>query len=147
MEEKVIKGLVELIMKEVINCERHRLSEASIERRKSKIARFVGENFGEGADHFKVAQDIDIKIGSRVWFECKTHMDRKSENAKVYYLQHFDKDYAVYDHKTPKTLERKAEAYGRKCGLEDFKRVLPIAAYKYVSDFLYDYYRNECKMF
>ena len=109
--------------------------------------KFVGENFGEGADHFKLARDIDNNVSFQVWNECKVYMNRKSENAKVYYLQHFDKDYSVQGHKTPKTLERKAEAYGRKCGLEDFKRVLPIAAYKYVSDFLYDYYRNECKMF
>lgn len=147
MEEKIITGLVELIMKEILNCELHHLSDASIERRKDKIARFVGENFGEGADHFKLAQDIDIKVGSRVWHECKTHMIRKSETAETYYLQSTDKDYAVQGHTPSKTLQRKAQAYGRKCGLTDFKRVLPIATYKYVSDFLYDYYRNECKMF
>ena len=147
MEEKVFKGLIELVMKEVLNCERYHLSEASVERRKRKYMKFVGENFGEGADHFKLARDIDNKVSFQVWHECVTHMRQKQDNAKVYYIQHFDKDYAVQGHKTPKTLERKAEAYGRKCGLEDFKRVLPIAAYKYVSDFLYDYYRNECKMF
>lgn len=147
MEEKVIKGLIELIMKEVLNCELHNMSESSVERRKRKYMKFVGENFGEGADHFKLARDIDNIVSFQVWHVCVTHMRQKQENAKTYYLQNMDKDYAVQGHKTPKTLERKAEAYGRKCGLEDFKRVLPIAAYKYVSCFLYDYYRNECKMF
>lgn len=146
MEEKVIKGLVELIMNEVLNFERHAVKSVAIARRHNNIAKFVGENFGEGADYVKLQNDID-NFSCCVWTECKVYMDRKCENAKVYYLQHFDKDYAVQGHKTPKTLERKAEAYGLKCGLEDFKRVLPIAAYKYVSDFLYDYYRNECKMF
>ena len=146
MEEKVIKCLVELIMKEVLNFERSTVKSAAIERRKNNIAKFVGENFGEGADYVKLQNDID-NFSCGVWFECKERMNREASRAELYYLQNMDKDYAVQGHITPKTLERKAKAYGRKCGLEDFKRVLPIAAYKYVSDFMYDYYRNECKMF
>lgn len=146
MEEKVIKGLVELIMKEVLNFERSTVKSVAIARRHNNIAKFVGENFGEGADYVKLKNDID-NFSCGVWFECKERMDKEASRAELYYLQNMDKDYAVQGHKTPKTLERKAKAYGRKCGLADFKRVLPIAAYKYVSDFLYDYYRNECKMF
>lgn len=147
MEEKVLKGLIELIMKEILNCEIHNFSQASVERRKQKYTKFVGENFGEGADHFKLAKDIDNNVSFKVWHECVTHLRNKQANAETYYLQSTDKDYAVQGHTPSKTLQRKAQAYGRKCGLADFKRVLPIATYKYVSDFLYDYYRNECKMF